>query len=201
MRHPILCSTLLTLTLLGTACAPIQPATNTAGDVSPTATAAHTEEHAAHGSMMSEEPFDATFIDGMIVHHQGAIEMAKVALVEAEHAELRTLAEGIVAAQESEIEQMQGWRSAWYPDLDATAGMMMDMGQMTISDDASVPFDQRFLEAMISHHQGALAMAKMALDNAEHAEIRTLAEAIIAAQEAEIAQMQGWLAEWYGVRQ
>jgi uncharacterized protein (DUF305 family) len=42
-------------------------------------------------------------------------------------------------------------------------------------------------------------MAEMALEQAEREEIRTLADAIIAAQTAEIEQMQGWLAEWYGV--
>jgi uncharacterized protein (DUF305 family) len=52
---------------------------------------------------------------------------------------------------------------------------------------------------MISHHQGALAMAEMALEMSERAEIRTLAEAIIVAQTVEIEMMQGWLAEWFGV--
>jgi Spy/CpxP family protein refolding chaperone len=74
----------------------------------------------------------------------------------------------------------------------------MDMGEMGISADESKLFDQRFIEAMISHHQGAIDMAQMTLQMAEHEEIKTLAEAIIAAQQAEIEQMQGWLQEWYG---
>ena len=44
-------------------------------------------------------------------------------------------------------------------------------------------------------------MAEMVLEQAEREEIHTLAEAIIAAQQAEIEQMQGWLNEWYGVSQ
>ena len=108
------------------------------------------------------------------------------------------LAEEIIAAQNAEIEQMQAWRGEWYPDLAATGGMEMGMGEMMISEDESVPFDQRFIEAMISHHQGAIAMAEMALEQAEHEEIRMLAEDIIAAQNAEIEQMQAWLEEWYG---
>jgi len=154
-----------------------------------------------HGDMDSEALFDAMFIDSMIEHHQGAIDMAEMALEQAEHEELRSLAEAIIAAQTSEIEQMQNWRSQWFPDLAATEGMAMDMGQMTISEDESIPFDQRFIEAMISHHQGAIDMAEMALEQAEHEEIRTLAEAIIAAQTAEIEQMRGWLQEWYNVTQ
>ena len=80
------------------------------------------------------------------------------------------------------------------------SGMMGGMmGGMMLSGDESVPFDQRFLEAMIQHHQGAIQMAEMALEQAEHEEIRSLAEDIITAQSAEIEQMQAWLAEWYGV--
>lgn len=143
------------------------------------------------------QPFDAQFIDSMLEHHRGAVIMAQQVLEQSERAELRTLAEAIIAAQTQEIEQMTAWRNSWYPDLPPTAGMGMSMGEMSISDDDSKPFDQRFLEAMISHHQGAIDMAKMVQQMAEHAEIKTLADAIIAAQQAEIEQMQTWLKEWY----
>jgi uncharacterized protein (DUF305 family)/Spy/CpxP family protein refolding chaperone len=157
--------------------------------------------HMDHSMMQVDpsQPFDAQFIDSMLEHHRGAVTMAEQALAEAEHEELRTLAEGIIAAQTQEIEQMTAWRTSWYPDLPPTAGMDMSMGQMTISEDDSKPFDQRFIEAMISHHQGAIDMAKMAQQMAEHEEIKTLADAIIIAQQAEIEQMQSWLKEWYGV--
>jgi uncharacterized protein (DUF305 family)/Spy/CpxP family protein refolding chaperone len=157
--------------------------------------------HMDHSMMQVDpsQPFDAQFIDSMLEHHRGAVTMAEQALAEAEHEELRTLAEGIIAAQTQEIEQMTAWRTSWYPDLPPTAGMDMSMGQMTISEDDSKPFDQRFIEAMISHHQGAIDMAKMAQQMAEHEEIKTLADAIIVAQQAEIEQMQSWLKEWYGV--
>jgi YVTN family beta-propeller protein len=152
-----------------------------------------------HAAMVDpSEPFDTQFIDGMIEHHQGAINMAEMALKQAEHEELQTLAEGIIAAQSAEIEHLQSWRSEWYPDLLPTAGMEMGMGTMEINGDANVPFDQHFIGAMISHHQGAIGMAEMALEQAEHEEIRTLAEEIITAQNAEIEQMLGWLAGWYG---
>ncbi len=150
-------------------------------------------------NMDSAEPFDAQFLDGMVEHHQGAIEMAEQALTQAEHAELKQMAEAIITAQETEIEQMQNWREGWYPELDPTTGMDMDMGAMEIADDDTKPFDQRFLEAMISHHQGAIEMAEMAQQMGEHEEIRILAAEIITAQQAEIEQMQGWLQGWFGV--
>lgn len=152
-------------------------------------------------SMMSVDPakpFDAQFIDSMIEHHQGAVVMAEQALAEAEHEELRTLAEAIIAAQTQEIAEMTAWRQNWYPDLAPTNGLAMSMGEMSVSSDESKPFDQRFIEAMISHHQGAIEMAQMAQHMAEHTELKTLADAIIKAQQAEIEQMQRWLQDWFG---
>ena len=159
------------------------------------------EHGGAHEAAVTgeDEPFDAMFIDAMIVHHEGAIEMADEVLQKSERPELLALADEVIAAQGAEIEQMRDWRQTWFSELPLTAGMMMEMGDMSIGTDESMPFDQRFLEAMISHHEGALHMAEMALTMSERDEIRTLAENIIAAQTTEIVQMQLWLTEWYGV--
>lgn len=187
--------------LLLSACAPVAPATNApAGDAAATGAPTGTADaHAGHGDMAmdSDVPFEAIFLDSMIIHHQGALDMAKMALEQAEREEIITLSEAIVATQEAEIEKMQTWRNEWYPDLAPTEGMEMEMGDMEISDDESKPFDQRFIEAMISHHEGAIAMAQSVLEQSEREELRTLAEAIIEAQEAEIEQMQQWLEDWF----
>lgn len=145
----------------------------------------------------SDAPYDARFIDSMIMHHQGAIDMANQALEEAERPEITALANEIISAQEAEIAQLRDWRAQWYPDLPDTGGMDMSMGDMMVSADTSKPFDQRFIEAMIVHHQGAIDMAKDAQQNAERAELRTLAQDIITAQEGEVTQMQQWLKDWY----
>jgi uncharacterized protein (DUF305 family) len=58
-------------------------------------------------------------------------------------------------------------------------------------------FDQAFLSEMIAHHQGAVAMAQLALANAKHQEIKDLANGIIAAQNKEIGQMYQWQKAWY----
>jgi hypothetical protein len=52
---------------------------------------------------------DADFVSGMIPHHQGAIDMAKIVLEHGKDPEIRKMAEGIIAAQEAEIKRMREW--------------------------------------------------------------------------------------------
>lgn len=62
----------------------------------------------------SGDEFDKAFIEEMIIHHQGAIDMAKLALTSAKHQEIKNLAGAIISAQTSEINQMRQWKSAWF---------------------------------------------------------------------------------------
>lgn len=60
-------------------------------------------------------------------------------------------------------------------------------------------YDKAFIASMIVHHEGAVEMAKLSMANAKHDEIKKLSEAIITAQEKEIAEMKQWQRDWgYG---
>ncbi|CAN5431414.1 hypothetical protein BH10PAT3_BH10PAT3_0670 [soil metagenome] len=59
------------------------------------------------------DEFDKAFIAEMIVHHQGAIDMAKLAKSNAKHDEVKGLADDILAAQSKEIDMMQTWQTQW----------------------------------------------------------------------------------------
>jgi uncharacterized protein (DUF305 family) len=60
------------------------------------------------------EELDKAFIDGMIVHHEGAVAMARALLAGTKRPELITLGKNIIAAQTGEIEMMKGWRADWF---------------------------------------------------------------------------------------
>ena len=61
----------------------------------------------------SGNDFDKEFIIGMIEHHEGAIEMANEAKLNAGHDEIKKMAGEIIEAQSKEIEQMKTWQKDW----------------------------------------------------------------------------------------
>ena len=156
--------------------------------------------------------YDLRFIDGMSVHHQGAVNMAQDVLKQSKRPEMKKLATNIIAAQKREINQMKEWRKTWYPKADNTPMayhaqmghmmamtpeqmqsmmMMMDLGA------ADDQFDLRFLNAMIPHHEGALVMAQDALKKSKRPEMKKLSEEILTSQKKEILQMKEWRKTWY----
>lgn len=62
----------------------------------------------------TEDEFDKAFLTEMIMHHEGAVDMAEAALKNAKHQEIKTLSNAIISAQNTEISDMKTWYKAWY---------------------------------------------------------------------------------------
>ena len=76
--------------------------------------------HGAMSGMMmglegkTGDALDLAFLDGMIIHHEGAVEMAKALLSGTKRPELQKLGQDIISAQTGEIKMMQEWRKSWF---------------------------------------------------------------------------------------
>ena len=143
---------------------------------------------------------DVAFAQGMIPHHSQAVDMAALALKQSSNPAILDLAARIQGAQDPEITQMRGWLTTWGQqemtadmegmDMGSVDGMMDDTEMGALSDATGPAFDALFVDMMIRHHQGAIAMAKTVLADGAEPHVRALAEAIITAQEGEITEMQ-----------
>ena len=155
---------------------------------------------------------DVTFAQGMIQHHRQAVEMATIALGPARNAgaKVKDLATRIQGAQDPEIELMTGWLKEWGQPVDGRGGMSMegtdmaDMpgmeGMMTSEEMSGLEaatgpaFDKLWLDMMVRHQQGAVAMSKTVETDGKAAVVKDLVGKIVSAQESEIAEMQRLLA-------
>ncbi|MGB3909571.1 MAG: DUF305 domain-containing protein [Pseudolysinimonas sp.] len=148
---------------------------------------------------------DETFASGMIPHHEQAVEMASMVLdKEGVDPRVVALAERIVAAQQPEIDLLTSWLEAWGvgSDIGGMEGMDHSGGAMMSEDDMAAleaatgsEASKLFLEQMVQHHTGAIAMAQQELDNGENPAALELAQTIIDDQTAEIAEIQELLAQ------
>ena len=153
--------------------------------------------------MQNGEYSDKRFIDAMVPHHQGAIEMARVALGNAEHEEIKDLSQNIISTQQAEIEELKSIKQEEFgtsqvpmemsPQQMRGMGMMMNPRRLA----QSKSFDKAFIDAMIPHHQSAIYMAQLANEKSKIPEIKELAENIVSAQKREIEQMKQWRMQWY----
>lgn len=145
-------------------------------------------------------PFDRAFIDAMVPHHEQAIQMAKDAKTAGlSEPSLVDIADSIISSQGIEIDQMKRWRQNWYgsstvdPNGADAMGMSMDdmgMSQTPMDFGSSDDVNADFATMMIAHHEGAIKMAELAREKAQHQSMKDLADDIISAQQDEIGIMR-----------
>lgn len=132
--------------------------------------------------------FDIAFLSQMITHHEAAVQMAKDALKGATKPETKEEAQKVVDAQTKEIAQMTAWLKDWYSTAPDTAQQALVKEDMKAMMEMPASSDRMFFEMMVPHHQGAIDMSKLVPERSERAEVKKLAQQIIAAQEAEISE-------------
>ena len=146
---------------------------------------------------------DVAFATNMVPHHQQAIELSALVPDHSTNPQLNTLAQQISAAQQPEINVMKVFLVQWNENPDTNSGhaghgnaMQGMVDEATMSKLKSLngaEFDKLWLESMISHHQGAIEMAKAEIANGDNADAKALAQNIVTTQEAEIGQMKQML--------
>lgn len=138
---------------------------------------------------------DRAFAVEMVPHHEGAIAMARLARDRAGSAFVRNLAGDVLRTQKEEIATLRAadrrLERAGIPRgslglTDAEMGMDHSMDMLRGADD----FDRAFMEMMIPHHEGAIAMAQVGLAKGGDVPLRRLAQQIVAAQQGEIDAMR-----------
>jgi uncharacterized protein (DUF305 family) len=153
-----------------------------------------------------------TFAQGMIPHHQQAIEMSDMLLAkQVIDPRVVSLANAIKAAQGPEIQKMQGWLTDWGVQTTTTpptgmpnmsnmpghdmgdmggSGMMSEQDMAALQNAQGVEASRLFLTQMIQHHKGAITMAQTEVDNGQYAPAVEMARSIISSQQKEIDTMQ-----------
>lgn len=177
---------------------------STKEEASPTtaATASPSPASTAAGAPASAfNDADVTFAQGMIPHHEGAIEMADIALDPAIGAspQVQELSRQIKAAQDPEIKQLAALLTSWgkpmamdmsADQMAAMDGMMSAESMDALNGMKGAEFDKAWAQMMVEHHKGAIAMAQTVKAAGANPEILALADAVIAGQQAELVPLQ-----------
>jgi uncharacterized protein (DUF305 family) len=164
---------------------------------------------ASEGTAVNPATHDAADVDfatDMIPHHEQAVAMSGLVAQRSTDPAMVKLAADIAAAQGPEIETMKAFLVQWNAGADAghdahdampgmqMQGMVDDATMTRLESLSGAQFDQLWLQSMIGHHEGAIAMAKTEIADGANADAKALAQQIVTAQEAEITQMKEMLA-------
>jgi uncharacterized protein (DUF305 family) len=177
----------------------VTPSMSMSGSAMPSMTTSTKATASAHNAA------DITFATDMISHHRQAVTMADMALSGASTEAVKSLAAKIKAAQSPEIAEMSSWLTSWGAKVPqpgmasgmagmSMPGMMTDSEMNQLSTAKGAAFDKLWLQMMISHHNGAISMAKTELADGSSPQAKKLASSISTSQAAEVVTMTKLLA-------
>lgn len=212
-RFVVTATALATALALG-ACSSNSANSQNTSSMSSSAAASPSSPSADGTQAQAHNDADIAFAQGMIPHHQQAIEMSDMLLAkQGIDPRVVSLANQIKAAQEPEIQQLQGWLADWdaaptttstssgggMPDMPGHdmgsmgGGMMSEQDMAALRNAQGIEASRLFLTQMIEHHKGAIAMAQTELNSGQFSPAVELARSIVSSQQKEIDTMQQML--------
>jgi uncharacterized protein (DUF305 family) len=144
----------------------------------------------------SDRPFNATdvsFVQSMLPHHMQALRTSEVLLERGEDPQVLQIAREIVAAQQSEIAEMQGFLRRFEAPEKPAPPDQQQVWDKNVADERAAGTPQEletiFLTNMIPHHSAAIPMSQMEIMKGTFAPAQELAQEIKTTQRKEIAEM------------
>ena len=137
---------------------------------------------------------DAAFVRALLPHHRQGVEIAEIGAARTTRADVKILAQAIVATQQDEVTRMQGWLGAW---KQATAAPAPAAGAKKIAAlrTASAGFDEKFLDLLIAHQRQAVKLAQSEQAGGKNPAALAFARQIVQSRTAEIDQMLAFLSK------
>jgi uncharacterized protein (DUF305 family) len=168
-------------------------------------------------------PFDLLFLDLMIRQRERIHAVAQLTSAGAEHSELSAAGRSLAADAAADAAQLRGWRGEWYGDIpplaDRAAAQALDrlsrekslqrgipgafeiLGTSPTLDDlchAAPPYDLALLDVLIPALNAELLLARSALDLGVHADVRDMAQRLLAQDQPRLDALIAWRTAWYG---
>ena len=136
---------------------------------------------------------DVTFVRTLIPHHRQGIEIAAIGAERASRAEVRVLANAIVATQEDEATRMQGWLETWKQQPAAASGAP-DTGEAIagLRKASGTAADKAFLDLLIAHQKEAIQLARTESEGGRNPNALAFARQVQESRAAEIEQLEGY---------
>lgn len=166
-------------------------------------------EEAAELDSPGHTPADVEFVQGMLHHHRQALVMTAMVPDRAGHEDLAVVARRMDISQHSEIELLEAWLTERGEPIEDDDGEHADHGELMpgmLTDEELAhlegarerAFDELFLQYMIRHHEGAVAMVEELLSGGaggQESQVFQLAANVASDQQVEISRMKTLLAE------
>ncbi len=168
----------------------------------------HPSMHSMTGTMAKIDAlkmtgdYDLDFVNMMIIHHQAAIAMSEVEVINGIDAKIKTMAQNIITAQRAEINQMEQFaknykmpktKSDMSEMHNEFSEMMREMRDSMKNMHMSGNVDKDFVMMMIPHHETAVTMAEAELKHGNQSQVKKMAKKMIVDQTKEIAELKAWL--------